>query len=302
MPGKSISPKSYRYGFNGKERDTEWGGGATYDYGFRVYDGRIGKFLSVDPLAREYSWNSSYAYAENQVIWAIDLDGLERLIIHAQALNKVGNTKIDVEGSDVLAYKVSFSIEEPDGKIRQVELKGGDVIMVEAKSQQEGMGPGSMYVNGGEMVNKEPNAFTGDVEYELFWIVYHNKESLYPKGQKYGLSKHVVIHPSGGTDYLVGCKTLCFEPDFRLTDNGHAELGSSNDYYENMPNSEEVFRQIKSIYDENNVKSMSLIVNKNAVDSEQKTSETGNTDNLILDQDSQEIEIDIETDDSWWNY
>ena len=42
---------AYKYGFNGKERYDEWNGvGAMYDYGFRIYDSRIAKFLSVDPL------------------------------------------------------------------------------------------------------------------------------------------------------------------------------------------------------------------------------------------------------------
>ena len=67
---------SYRYGFNGKELNPELQG-ATYDYGFRIYDARIGKFLSVDPLYREFSWNSPYAFAENRVMDGIDLEGKE---------------------------------------------------------------------------------------------------------------------------------------------------------------------------------------------------------------------------------
>lgn len=45
----------------------------------RIYDPRIGKFLSVDPLAKEYPWNSPYAFAENDVMRNIDLDGAEKL-------------------------------------------------------------------------------------------------------------------------------------------------------------------------------------------------------------------------------
>jgi RHS repeat-associated protein len=82
----SIFDKGYRYGFNGKELDDNGegmgGGGSTYDYGFRIYNPNLGKFLSVDPFYKEYSWNSTYAYAENQPIWAIDLDGLEKITIH----------------------------------------------------------------------------------------------------------------------------------------------------------------------------------------------------------------------------
>jgi RHS repeat-associated protein len=69
----------YRYGFNGKEKDPEGmgGGGSTYDYGFRIYNPQIARFLSVDPLTKSYPWYTPYQFAGNKPIWAIDLDGLE---------------------------------------------------------------------------------------------------------------------------------------------------------------------------------------------------------------------------------
>jgi len=71
--------KAYRYGFNGKERDTEGmgGGGATYDYGYRIYNPQIAKFTSVDPLFKGYAWYTPYQFAGNKPIVAVDLDGLE---------------------------------------------------------------------------------------------------------------------------------------------------------------------------------------------------------------------------------
>jgi RHS repeat-associated protein len=69
----------YRYGFNGKENDNEVKGwGNQQDYGMRIYDPRLGRFLSVDPLAKSYPWNSPYAFAENDVLRNIDLDGEEK--------------------------------------------------------------------------------------------------------------------------------------------------------------------------------------------------------------------------------
>ena len=85
MPNRTFTAgnfEGYRYGFNGKEADNEVKReGNSYDYGFRMYDPRIGKFLSVDPLFKEYPWNSTYAFAENDVVRSIDLDGKEKLII-----------------------------------------------------------------------------------------------------------------------------------------------------------------------------------------------------------------------------
>lgn len=55
------------------------GEGNELDYGMRVYDLRLGRFLSVDPLSGDYPWNSTYAYAENSPVVNIDLDGLEKI-------------------------------------------------------------------------------------------------------------------------------------------------------------------------------------------------------------------------------
>ncbi len=63
-----------RYDFNGKETDQESG---LQDYGMRMNDVRIAKFLSVDPLAPEYPELTPYQFASNTPIVAIDRDGEE---------------------------------------------------------------------------------------------------------------------------------------------------------------------------------------------------------------------------------
>jgi RHS repeat-associated protein len=79
MPGRKYTAGSlYRYGFNGKENDNDIkGDGNQQDYGMRIYDTRLGRFLSVDPLTTEYPELTPYQFASNRPIEGIDLDGLE---------------------------------------------------------------------------------------------------------------------------------------------------------------------------------------------------------------------------------
>jgi RHS repeat-associated protein len=73
-----VSGSGYRFGFNGKESDDAWNGeGNMYNYGFRIHDPRLGRFLSVDPLAPDYPELTTYQYASNSPVWMIDIDGLE---------------------------------------------------------------------------------------------------------------------------------------------------------------------------------------------------------------------------------
>ncbi|MBT0813139.1 RHS repeat-associated core domain-containing protein [Litoribacter ruber] len=93
MEGRAYQDSlSYRYGFNGKENDSETG---TQDYGFRIYDPKIAKFLSVDPLTKSYPMLTPYQFASNRPIDGIDLDGLEywnSTSIYSEGINvAVGN-------------------------------------------------------------------------------------------------------------------------------------------------------------------------------------------------------------------
>ena len=44
----------------------------------RLYNPAVCRFLSVDPLYQSYPWNSTYAFAEGDVISCVDLDGGEK--------------------------------------------------------------------------------------------------------------------------------------------------------------------------------------------------------------------------------
>ncbi|PSL24497.1 RHS repeat domain-containing protein [Chitinophaga ginsengisoli] len=78
MPGRGFASGNYRYGFNGKENDNDVkGDGNQQDYGMRIYDNRVGRFLSMDPLAPKYPELTPYQFASNKPINSIDLDGLE---------------------------------------------------------------------------------------------------------------------------------------------------------------------------------------------------------------------------------
>jgi RHS repeat-associated protein len=79
QPGRKYNAGSlYRYGFNGKENDNDVKGeGNQQDYGMRIYDPRVGRFLSVDPLTKKFPFYSPYHYAGNSPIKNIDMDGAE---------------------------------------------------------------------------------------------------------------------------------------------------------------------------------------------------------------------------------
>jgi RHS repeat-associated protein len=78
MPGRVYSAGTgYRYGFNGKEIDKDINSLTAYDYGFRIYNPTIGKFLSVDPLQKQYPELTPYQFASNSPIQGVDLDGRE---------------------------------------------------------------------------------------------------------------------------------------------------------------------------------------------------------------------------------
>jgi RHS repeat-associated protein len=66
--------KEHLWQYNGKERQDDfnlfWA-----DYGARNYDSQVGRWHSVDPLAKKYHPISPYAYVANNPIKLVDPDG-----------------------------------------------------------------------------------------------------------------------------------------------------------------------------------------------------------------------------------
>ena len=164
---QTVDP--YRYRFNGKELDTEGmgGGQSTYDYGFRIYNPAIARFLSVDPLSPEYPWYTPYQFAGNMPIWAIDVDGLEPQTLNgsdnfqepkplrklwsvltgtqfkigaeiwAAELQKQGNFKIEIIDLDPFTTVVSSSYFIPvqDGTFQPLVDECGESVFDECGDQ-----------------------------------------------------------------------------------------------------------------------------------------------------------------------
>jgi RHS repeat-associated protein len=74
LAGRTFSSEGYRYGFNGKEKDAENFEGA-YDFGARIMDTRLGRWLSVDMMyQKQPQWSVYKAFKDSPIIFA-DPDG-----------------------------------------------------------------------------------------------------------------------------------------------------------------------------------------------------------------------------------
>ncbi len=108
VPDRERAGKTYRFAFNGKERDIrDFGTTTNYDYGFRIYSPATGKFLSVDPLSPSYPMLTPYQYASNTPIGAIDLDGLEAVVTIYSERQFNGLKKAFGQGDVVEAVRIA---------------------------------------------------------------------------------------------------------------------------------------------------------------------------------------------------
>ncbi len=139
MPGRNSSPGNYRFGFQGQEGDPELKGeGNSVNYKYRMHDPRVGRFLSLDPLAPDYPHNSPYAFSENRVIDRIELEGLEsaepELLIEGKPTSKV----LEYQGKTIEtqnSYTVTYYVEGySDNKVlMQSDLDKLPVVRKEIK-------------------------------------------------------------------------------------------------------------------------------------------------------------------------
>lgn len=116
----------YRFGYNSQEKDNEiYGEGNAYSFEFRVYDPRLGRFLSVDPLYKDYPFINNYAFAENRCIEGIDLEGAEfkdadgnnTITNPSLSLDNFGLTEKEVEYVQYLANNGFLNVNDKSGSL-----------------------------------------------------------------------------------------------------------------------------------------------------------------------------------------
>jgi len=119
MPNRGYTASAnYRYGFNGKENDNEVkGAGNELDYGMRIYDPRLGRFLSADPVEKSFPWYTPYQFAGNKPIWAVDLDGLEELMKTSVSIQEASTNNIKrIFSEDQVRSQIAGKIYEQINK------------------------------------------------------------------------------------------------------------------------------------------------------------------------------------------
>lgn len=72
MNGAKNNLKTYQ-----DQEFTEDLGLNTHEWKYRISDPSIGRFWQIDPLAEDYTYNSTYAFQENKIGMGIELEGLE---------------------------------------------------------------------------------------------------------------------------------------------------------------------------------------------------------------------------------
>jgi RHS repeat-associated protein len=120
MPGRNYCLYEYRFGFQNQEKDNEIFGstGSFINFKYRGYDSRLGRFWSVDPLTRDYPYNSPFAFSENRVIDGIELEGLERVSIQKEFTHSDGEISTEMRGTinynnfDEFMYMHAYELQE----------------------------------------------------------------------------------------------------------------------------------------------------------------------------------------------
>jgi RHS repeat-associated protein len=103
LSGRSFSSPSYKYGFNGMEKDAEMYGsdGSSYDFGARMNHPSLARWLSIDPKSSNYVSYSPYYSNGNNPIYIKDKNGEVQTDPYGNIIYEVvqgSKSKIEIRG------------------------------------------------------------------------------------------------------------------------------------------------------------------------------------------------------------
>ena len=128
-PGRSWNSGDYRFGYTGHEKESDLAEGV-YTTEYRLLDARLGRWLSVDPLAGNFAWMSPYNYCMLNPTQLYDLDGDEPCkggkSNFRRALEKRKSHQIDFSFEDI-GNSIASMVKSVTSKFKQRSRHGDEM-------------------------------------------------------------------------------------------------------------------------------------------------------------------------------
>jgi RHS repeat-associated protein len=121
-PRDGHNPELQQYKFGGKELD-EMHGLKWYDFGARYYSGIIPGFMTPDPLAEKFPWQSPYAFCNNNPILYIDPTGKEGV----KYIDENGNKTVESNVTVLVQQKKEIPKGATDKQIAKIEKQNARI-------------------------------------------------------------------------------------------------------------------------------------------------------------------------------
>ena len=90
-----------------------------HEFKYRFYDATYARFWSIDPIAEDYAYNSTYAFSENKLGLGIELEGKELQLF----------TEIATSAAITFSQGVQKTTEKFNGGVRKVQQAHNESLM-----------------------------------------------------------------------------------------------------------------------------------------------------------------------------
>jgi RHS repeat-associated protein len=157
LDGRTESAETYRYGFNGQEKDDEvYGAGNSTTAEFWQYDSRLGRRWNRDPVFKEFE--SPYAAFANNPIWFRDPNGADTVNFKnamIQSGSGVASQECLQNSPEFLRFFNEFTTD--DGKYKDIRLE----FKAENLTTDESSAAGTVYLTykGKKLTEEQLNAY-----------------------------------------------------------------------------------------------------------------------------------------------
>ncbi|WP_126248142.1 DUF6443 domain-containing protein [Chitinophaga rhizosphaerae] len=138
ISSKTLGKLPNNYAFNGMEKQSRELGAKTglewHDFGARMFDHQIGRWLCPDPSAGKYEWTSSYAFSFNNPMQVIDPTGKDGIVTGSGSQDDPYVVTANyyfygMTDDQAAAFQASIAAYNNDGKAFAVKTDNGTVYV-----------------------------------------------------------------------------------------------------------------------------------------------------------------------------